>query len=97
MCMHGALCSILNNLKCNITTFTKNVLTFDPTPGVKGVCKDRIIACKSLHSSFLYFYIQHDHVLKGRNFDLYTPSPGLGGCYGKIFPTMLMFASSSFI
>ena len=32
-----------------MTTFRrKNVLTFDPTPGVEGVSKDRIINC--LHS-----------------------------------------------
>ena len=27
----------------------KKVLTFDPTPGVKGVCKDRICACIVLY------------------------------------------------
>ena len=47
MCLHGALCSILVNLICNMTTFRKkNVLTFDPTLGVEGVCKDRICAKK---------------------------------------------------
>ena len=40
MCLHGALHSIPFNLICNMITFReKNVLTFDPTPGVKGVCK----------------------------------------------------------
>ena len=46
MCLHGAVSSIPFNLICNMSTFRKkNVLTFDPTPGVKGVCKDRICAC----------------------------------------------------
>ena len=53
MCLDGALCSIPINLICNMTIFTKKiVLTFDPTPGVEGVCKDRMSACMLLHSSF---------------------------------------------
>ena len=64
MCLHGALCSILFNLICNRTTFRKNVLTFDLTPGVEGVCKDRTYACMLLHSSFLQFDMQYDHVPK---------------------------------
>ena len=53
MCLHGGLCSIPFNLICNTTTFKKKtVLTFDPTLGAKGVCKDRICACVLLHSLF---------------------------------------------
>ena len=49
MCLHGALCSIPFHLICNMTIFSKkNVLT----PGVKGVCKDRICVCILLHLSF---------------------------------------------
>ena len=47
-----ALSSIPFNLICNMTTFSeKNVLPFNPTPGVEGVCKDRICGCMLLHSS----------------------------------------------
>ena len=54
----------------------KNVLTFDPTPGVDGVCKDRIGACMLMHLSFrLIFHRKHDHVLKKLKFDLLTPPP----------------------
>ena len=35
MYLHGALCSILFNLICNMATFRKNVLT----PGAEDVCK----------------------------------------------------------
>ena len=53
MCLHGALCSIPINFICNMTTFRKKiVLTFDPTPGVEGVCKDRICACMVLFAPF---------------------------------------------
>ena len=29
------------------------ILTFDPTPGVKGVCKDRLRACMVLYAQLL--------------------------------------------
>ena len=45
MCLHGALCSIPDNLISNMTSFRKDVLTFDQTPGVEDVCKNRIYAC----------------------------------------------------
>ena len=51
MFLHGALHSIPFNLICNMITFReKNVFTFDPTPGVEGVCKDRICACVVIHA-----------------------------------------------
>ena len=52
MCLHGALCSIPFNLICNDYFRKKNVLTFDPNPGVEGVCKDRICACMVLFAPF---------------------------------------------
>ena len=52
MYLHGALCPIPFNLICNKTTYRKNVLTFDPIPGTEGVSKDRMCACKLLHSRF---------------------------------------------
>ena len=56
MCLRGVLCSIPFNLECNMATFkNKNVLTFDHTPGVEGVCRDRICSCKVLYASFFLF------------------------------------------
>ena len=53
MCMHGVLCSIPFNLINSMTTFRKkNVLSFDPTPGIECVCKDRICACMVLYAPF---------------------------------------------
>ena len=41
MCLHGALCSIPINLKCNMTTFRKKKsLTFSSHLGVEGVHHD---------------------------------------------------------
>ena len=70
MCMHGALCSSSINWTGNVITIEKNVLTFDPTPGVECVCKDRVCACMLLFSSFPY---------------LLTPTPrfGEGGLQAK--------------
>ena len=37
------------------------------------------------------FNMQHDHVLKKLNFELFTPTTGWGGgSVGKIFATMLL-------
>ena len=50
-----AWCSMLHSLYFDVQhdyLQNKNVLTFDPTPGVKSVCKDRICACMLLHFSF---------------------------------------------
>ena len=53
MCLHDALCSISFNLISNMTTLKKkNVLTFEPTQGVEGVCKDKICACMVLYAPF---------------------------------------------
>ena len=54
MCLHGALCSISFNLKCNMTLFSKKKkLTFWPHPrGSVCVCKDRICACMVLYAPF---------------------------------------------
>ena len=53
MSLHGALFSIPFDLICNVTTIRrKSVLTFDPTPGVDGVCKDKKLAAMLLHASF---------------------------------------------
>ena len=52
MCLHGAPCSIPINLIGIMTTFrNKTFLTFDPTSGVEGACKDIICAYMLLHSS----------------------------------------------
>ena len=50
-----AYCSMPHsfNMICNITSFRKkNVLTFKLTPGVEGVCKDRLYACMVLYAPF---------------------------------------------
>ena len=46
------LCSIPFNLICSIATLRKHILTFDPTQGVEGVCKNRIWACVVLYAPF---------------------------------------------
>ena len=53
MCLHGALCFVPFILISNTTTFSKNVLTFDHSPGVEGVYKDRICACMVIYTPFL--------------------------------------------
>ena len=63
MYLNGALCSIFITLICNVTIAEKNDLTFDPTPVVKGVSKNRICARLLLHLSFPLFDMQHDPVL----------------------------------
>ena len=52
MCMHGVLCSIPFNLINSMATFRKNALSFDPTPGIECVCKDRVCACMVLYAPF---------------------------------------------
>ena len=86
MCLHGTLCSIPFDLIFNMTTFRKkNVMTFDPTPGV-GLCvkTEYMLACCCICHS-LKSDMQHDHVLKILNFDLWTPPPG---SMNIIFATM---------
>ena len=54
MCLHGALGSISFNLICNMTTSSKKSFDlFDPTPGIEGVCTDRICARMVLYAPFL--------------------------------------------
>ena len=54
MYLRGALCSIPINLIGIMATFrNKTFLTFDPTSGVEGVCKDILCAYMLQHSSFL--------------------------------------------
>ena len=48
--LHCVLCYIPDNLTCNMTTFRKK-WPFDPTPGIKGVCKGKIFS-KLLYASF---------------------------------------------
>ena len=50
MCLHGAQFQLIWYATWLFSE--KNVLTFDPTPGVQGACKDRICACMLLLSSF---------------------------------------------
>ena len=83
MCLHCTLFSIVY-LICSMTTFRKYVLTFDPTAGVEGICKDRICACPrvgrgtvgkmiaTMIAAFVIpfnFDMEHDHVLKKLNID----------------------------
>ena len=83
MCLDRALCSIANNLICNMTTFRKTVLTFvikiESIPGVSGVCTGRICAFMLLHFIPLNSDMQRDIVLKNLFFDLFTPFSGSGG------------------
>ena len=73
MSLHGAPFLI-----CNMLTFRKNVLTFDPTKGVNVyVGPEYVLACCCIRDSLL-FDMQHDHVLKKLNFDL--TSKGLRLC-----------------
>ena len=46
------MCSKLHSHFVKQHDYFKNVLTFDPTPGVEGVCKDRKCDCILEHSSF---------------------------------------------
>ena len=51
MFLHGDLCSIpLINMQHDF--FQGKKLTFVPTPGIEGVCKDRIYACMVLYDPF---------------------------------------------
>ena len=50
------------NMICNRTTFRKNnILPFDPTPQVEGVCKDRICACMVLFTPFTLIWYASWH------------------------------------
>ena len=52
-CLHVGLHFIPFNLICNMTTFREDkYLTFDPTTGVEGVCKDRIFLFMMLYAPF---------------------------------------------
>ena len=53
----------------------KNVSTFDPTPRVEGVCKDRICACMVIYAPFLLFDMQNDTILSGKNVLIFWPPP----------------------
>ena len=64
MCLHCVLCFIPVNLICNMKTLRKEKKPFDPTPGVKGVCKGKIFASMLLYALFLFIDMQHDHILK---------------------------------
>ena len=95
MCLQCVLSSIPINLLSNMTTL-KNVLTFDPTPG-SMVCvrTEYVLACCCIRHSLL-FDMQHDHVLKKLNFDIFTPTPVRGRGYtGKIFAIILLHSSYS--
>ena len=61
MCLRVAIYSIPFNL---IYSMTK-CLKFDPTPGIEGVCKDRIFACMVP----FYFDLQNDYFQKKMTFD----------------------------
>ena len=50
MYLHGALCSILFNLICNMTTFRKNVLT----PGIEDMYK-RVNICLQVTAFVILF------------------------------------------
>ena len=72
------VCSILFNLICNMATFRKKkVLTFDPSPGVKGVCKDRIIFIMCLYGVICSNPFCKQHIL------------GAEGSAGKIFACVI--------
>ena len=69
--LHGALCSMTTNLMCNMTTFRKkNALTFDPTPGVEGVCLFVCFVALRPKSTAM--------VIAGQSVHLTTPFSGQG-------------------
>ena len=51
----------------------KNVLAFDPTPEVEGVCRDIIFACMLLHLTFPFICYATYYVLKNPNVDHLIP------------------------
>ena len=87
---HIAAFVILFNLTCNMTMFWtwpySETVEFWPTDPIPRVCvcvggggcgKNKLLPCCCILGSH-WFNMQHDHILKKLNYDLLTPSPGLG-------------------
>ena len=51
--------------------------SLDPTPGVKGVCKDRIFAIMVLYAQFTLIWYATWQLSEKKWFDLLTPAPGV--------------------
>ena len=53
-------------------------LPFNPTDRLPVCVRGEYVLARSSMLHSLYFDMQHDHVLKKLNFDLFTPTPGSG-------------------
>ena len=60
------------------------ITPFDPTTGIKCVCKERICAFKMLHSSFPLSRSATLLLLEKKIFDLRSPLGVKGVCKGRI-------------
>ena len=90
MCLHGALWFIPFNLICDTTTSEIFFWTFDPTPGIKNVCKDRICACMVLYAPFFSDLIRNMTTFRKNIILTFNPTPEVEGvCKDKICACML--------
>ena len=69
----------------SMTNFSKNMFwPFDPTPGIEGVCNDRICFSMVLYTTFLLIWYENMTTFRKKNvFDLWSHPRGRGCVKGQ--------------